>query len=83
MNQNNENKLSRKAGEPLTPNQKDHIITTKERVDEICTMVMQEVVKFPKEERFLILGRVVNSLIDRTYKPVIVNYLEAKGKGEI
>lgn len=57
------------------------IIAAKEQIDRIATNVIKEVVQnFPKEEQFLILGRITNSLVDICYKPMITNYLHYKSE---
>jgi hypothetical protein len=48
------------------------IYLTKLKIDNICNSIIKVICdEFPEEERFLILGRVTNSLIDKVYKPVI------------
>ena len=55
------------AGEHL----KD-VYLTKLKIDNLCNGLIKVICdEFPENERFLILGRVTNALIDKVYKPIV------------
>lgn len=72
--------MRRKHRKEMTDEQKEQVIELKNKVDTICMDVIDGISELPKEERFLALGRVINSLVDIAYKPVIINYLKDKGE---
>lgn len=66
-----------------TEEEQNKIIEYKEKIHKIHLSVVNQLIEeFPEKDRWLAGGRVINSLVDQFYKPMLVRLLEEKGSHE-